>query len=89
MRRLFLHIGADKCGSSSLQGYLSQSPRMRQRDGRPLLYVLFKPKGLVGPIQILQRASRSPLGYVSSAPLRELNWTDPPAREQVQQFLQR
>ena len=60
-----------------------------QRDGRPLRYVLFKPKGIVGPVQVLQRANRSPLGYVSSAPLRELNWTDPTAQEQVQQFLQR
>ena len=41
MRRLCLHIGADKCGSNSLQDYLSQAPRMMQRDGRPLRYVLF------------------------------------------------
>ena len=89
MRRLFLHIGADKCGSSSLQGYLSQTPRMMQRDGRPLRYVLFKPKGLVGPVQVLERTKRSPLGYTSSAPLRELSWTNQTAQEQVQQFLQR
>ena len=89
MRRLCLHIGADKCGSSSLQGYLSQTPRMVQRDGRPLRYVLFKPKGIVGPVQVQKRTSRSPLGYASSAPLQELTWTDPPAQKQVQQFLQR
>ena len=45
---------------------------MMQRDGRSLRYVLFKPIGIVGPTQVRQRANRSPLGYVSSAPLRSI-----------------
>lgn len=89
MRRLFLHIGADKCGSSSLQGYFSNTPRMMQRDGRPLRYVLFKPVGIVGPMQVRQRANRSPLGYVSSDPLKALSWEKPEVTEQVNRFLHR
>ena len=89
MRRLFLHIGADKCGSSSLQALFSHNPKLAQRDGRALRYVLFKPLGIIGPVQIRQRTNRSPLGYVSSDPLKALNWRKPAVLDQVQRFLHR
>ncbi len=60
-----------------------------QRDGRSLRYVLFKPIGIVGPTQVRQRTNRSPLGYVSSAPLRTLSWKKPEVLEQVNRFLHR
>lgn len=67
MRRIYLHLGADKCGSSSIQSYLSQASTLRcgWTRGR-IRYISVQNDGfLLGNAQRLLAITR-PSGYVNS-----------------------
>ena len=65
-----LHVGAGKCGSSSLQACLSRTPLIRGRDGRHA-YCAIGPEGQVLSGRALTRAAlRSPFGFVASTDFR-------------------
>ena len=69
-----MHIGAGKCGSSSLQAHLSANPHLTGHDGRAYEYACIKKNGrlLRGPAA-KKAAARSPFGYSASVSVRELN----------------
>jgi hypothetical protein len=64
-----LHVGAGKCGSSSLQAALSSRPSFSAGDGSAYEYVCIGPpqSGLSRKTAITHAASRSPHGYLGSA----------------------
>ncbi|MGB0905251.1 MAG: hypothetical protein ACPGVJ_10165, partial [Mangrovicoccus sp.] len=70
MPKAILHIGAPKCGSSSLQSVLSLTPSFKNQSGQAYDYLSVDPKG-----QILKgdglalAARRSPFGYMSAPDL--------------------
>lgn len=89
MKRMILHIGGPKCGSSALQAALSATPVLRSAGGAKLGYSALRPRvgqsgwKVLSGRMLAQAAKRSPYGYVSwpnlvltkdSAPLyRELD----------------
>lgn len=67
-----IHIGAAKCGSSSLQAALSRTPVFKSEDGRPYSYVAIDRFGRFhSGRSLVQSANSSPYGYMSCANLRE------------------
>lgn len=64
---LILHIGAPKCGSSSLQSALSRTPNFQGRAGESYCYACLKPTGgLLQGKALTRRAMASPYMYAAS-----------------------
>ncbi|WP_424990038.1 hypothetical protein [Fluviibacterium sp. S390] len=64
---IVLHIGAPKCGSSSLQATLSQQPDFQSRTGQRFSYVAAHHRGgLIAGDDITKDARKSVFGYTSS-----------------------
>lgn len=61
--RIIIHIGAGKCGSSSLQSALSAMPLQKSRDGRQYEYVAMNRGMLLRGNKISEQARKSPFGY--------------------------
>ncbi len=67
-RRLVVHVGAPKCGSTSLQAALSRRPEFRSRDGERYRYAAIAHDGAIMTGETLRRAAAtSTLGYAVSA----------------------
>lgn len=71
MKKLILHIGGPKCGSSTLQNhfcnYFTGKRGVINQDGDVLRYAAIRGDGVILKGRSLQKAqSRSPLNYVSS-----------------------
>jgi len=65
------HIGAGKCGSSSLQAHLAANPHPVDSDGRRYEYVCIKRGGRLQRGEVAKAAGkRSPFGYSASVGLR-------------------
>jgi hypothetical protein len=64
--RTILHVGADKCGSSSIQEYLSNHPMLNDNDGNSIFYYAISKAGVLGPKAIANRLRHSVTGYVNS-----------------------
>lgn len=65
--RILLHVGAPKCGSSSLQAALSRRPVFTDAAGRTYEYVVVQKNGTVlRSATILKRVEVSPLGSLST-----------------------
>lgn len=69
--RMILHIGAPKCGSSSLQKALSSRPDFKNAYGTPLSYVCVSSRSSRTGNTIRIAAAASPYGYVSSSDVRD------------------
>jgi hypothetical protein len=68
---IILHVGAAKCGSSSLQTILSNAPVIRSHGGRRYEYVSISPAGKLIRQELLTRAARkSPHGYCDGLELQ-------------------
>lgn len=76
MKRIVLHIGSAKCGSSSLQNFFSYnftSPRPHRNDnGQTVAYAAITKNHLLVGDELLQLAERSPFQSVASVPLRSV-----------------
>lgn len=46
-KKIYLHIGADKCGSSSIQYFLSQNKNLKNNSGEAIDYICIIPPGEV------------------------------------------
>ena len=76
-RRVIVHIGAGKCGSSALQRSLSLKPLLKGPQGRNLEYIVIDNSGgLVRGQAIVNAAKASVYGYLSSTDLRNDTSTD-------------
>lgn len=73
MDRIVLHIGSAKCGSSSLQNFLSynfaSSQPRKNKEGQTVSYAAIAGDRLLVGDQLLQLTKRSPFNYCSSVPL--------------------
>ncbi|TFL18172.1 hypothetical protein [Jannaschia formosa] len=68
--RMVLHLGAPKCGSSSVQAALSRQPELRARDGRRLAYICATTDGVLAGEVLRENAARSAFGYAATPNLR-------------------
>jgi hypothetical protein len=67
--RTILHVGADKCGSSSIQGFLSHQPVLLSSDHRVTFeYACIRHSGLLAADDIRTRAKQTVSGYFNSHP---------------------
>jgi hypothetical protein len=63
-----LHIGAPKCGSSSLQRHLAMNPQFTSKDGRAYAYITISSTGKVMHGDALtMRAKLAPIGIATSS----------------------
>ncbi len=80
VRRTILHIGADKCGSTSIQAYLSRRPVLSTASGsKKLFYACLHEEGLLLGEAIQKHLGRSISASFKSRglqPLRQLNERD-------------
>lgn len=74
MKKLILHVGMGKCGSSALQEYLSFNNSLTDSQGNKYLYACMNLDGTVfyGDL-IEEKASNSPFNYASSPNLKQIN----------------
>ncbi|MCA8884191.1 MAG: hypothetical protein KDA50_10685 [Rhodobacteraceae bacterium] len=64
---IVLHVGAPKCGSSSLQATLSEAPDFQSRSNHPYSYVALTPQGrLLRSEKLTSSAHRTVFGYAAS-----------------------
>lgn len=68
MRKTYVHVGAGKCGSSSIQSYFSKSPHHNINETTDLEYCAIGKNGLLSGDQILARRPYRLEGYISSNP---------------------
>ena len=68
--RLVLHLGAPKCGSSSVQAALSRRPDFMSRTGRPISYLVATANAAITGARIRTIAEMSDFGYASSSALQ-------------------
>ncbi|MEP2757723.1 MAG: hypothetical protein ABJP66_01440 [Hyphomicrobiales bacterium] len=67
-----MHVGAGKCGSSSLQSVLSKEPVFYSREGTRYEYVSLKKEGILKRgEECLAEAKKSAFGYTSSVSVRD------------------
>jgi len=84
--RSILHIGADKCGSSSIQTFLSRHRSLRTGPARSDLgYACISKNGLKTDVRIDKSLKRSILGYVSSIGTDKLVALSPQGQQSVQE----
>ena len=73
MIECILHIGAGKCGSSSLQTHLSENPFLTDASGRRYEYVCTKTRGrLQRGLSAKRNAARNPFGYSASISVNDM-----------------
>jgi hypothetical protein len=70
MRKIYLHIGCGKTGSSSLQSFLSFNPEIQHPETHEkLLYCcILKDGSILFGDELKRRAARSPMKYLASDP---------------------
>jgi hypothetical protein len=87
MKKIILHVGADKCGSSSIQTYLTKNPTPESLGNPNLQYSCLLKNGIIGPKGILHRSKSSVVGYVNSADISELQFMNAVTRNAIPQFV--
>lgn len=89
MNKLILHVGGDKCGSSSIQGFLTNNPTPSSTVSTKLKlrYSCLVPNGIIGPEAIARRAKSSINGYVNSTAIPKLQKMRPVSRASVHRYL--
>jgi hypothetical protein len=86
MKRIVLHVGGDKCGSSSIQSYLTKNPTPERLGNQSLQYSCLLSSGILGPSDITKQAGSSISGYVSSADIADLQSMKTTTRDLVRRF---
>ena len=64
--KTYIHIGVDKCGSSSLQRFLSTNGLFLNNQNKYFEYRCFSKKGILSPEKIKLLSSKNKKGYESS-----------------------
>lgn len=67
--KLYVHVGAGKAGSSSIQTYMSQSPSVNTHNGKKLSYYSFGPKRILSGSVLSMSANKSQFGYRNNVAL--------------------
>jgi SAM-dependent methyltransferase len=70
MKKLYIHAGFPKCGSSSIQTFLSNQGNFYAKDGNKLLYAALLGNNIVYGHSLREMAMNNPVGYISSIPWR-------------------
>ena len=70
--RTFIHIGLDKCGSSSLQQYFSENGYFKTSQNKLLEYKCLTKNGVLNGNQVKELSNKEPCGYLSSLGLKKL-----------------
>lgn len=66
MKKLYIHVGFDKCGSSSIQTFLSHSDVFKCVDGDGLVYAALSFDRVIHGKELVRRANNSHHGYLAS-----------------------
>ena len=73
-KKIILHIGAGKCGSSALQTFLSHNPVLKTHDEKVVVYTVVNRDGVLYPPKTIKKQVRtSETNYCSSVLLRNCN----------------
>ncbi|MDX2275817.1 MAG: hypothetical protein NW206_10240 [Hyphomonadaceae bacterium] len=87
-KRLILHVGAPKCGSTALQTALAQNPDFGRTLGEKFRYAVIDRQGeLCTGVEVRRRATRSLSGGAPSANARTLSALSAPTRRALAQKL--
>ena len=70
--KTYIHIGVDKCGSSSLQRFLSINGLFLNNKNQYFEYKCFSKKGILSPEKIKLLSSKNNKGYESSMSFTEI-----------------
>lgn len=70
MKKLYIHAGFPKCGSSSIQTFLSGQRIFYSKDGSKLIYAVLLGNSIVHGKSLCELIANNPTGYVSSLPWR-------------------
>lgn len=77
MRRTILHVGADKCGSSSIQAFLTRNPVLPVASGKATIdYACLRNKGFVDASEIKLSLKKSITGHQNSLAIHALRLLD-------------
>jgi hypothetical protein len=87
LKKSILHVGADKCGSSSIQSFLSQQPMLKDEAGQCIQYLCLHRNELIGPKAIKEKLRCSISGYIASRGLADLRKMDIKARRKVRKHV--
>ena len=71
-KRLYLHVGFGKCGSSSIQAFLSNNPDFLCVNGDTLVYAALMQNQLIYGHELVKQAKLSPYHYKNSVSLATL-----------------
>jgi hypothetical protein len=68
MKKLYIHAGFGKCGSSSIQTFLSSQESFRCNNGDELVYAALLPDRIIYGETLVKLARRRSSGYIASLP---------------------
>ena len=74
--RTYVHIGLDKCGSSSLQKFFSQNPYITNINNTKFEYRCFTKNGTLNGNQVKKLQNKERCGYISSVGLSSMKSFD-------------
>jgi hypothetical protein len=84
LRRTILHVGADKCGSSSIQAFLTRNPVLPVVSGKSTIdYACLRSQGFIGAAGIKHGLKKSITGHQSSLALHALRLMDDRLRKEI------
>ena len=69
MKKLYIHAGFDKCGSSSIQTFLSRQGQFKCKNGDSLVYAAFLRERIGYGKELVKLSSHNVYGYRDSLPL--------------------
>jgi len=70
---MIFHTGAPKCGSSSIQSILCETPEFTSRSGQKYAYFAIGRSGdILSPANIIKAYKTSTVGFISSAPYTQI-----------------
>ncbi|MDP2902229.1 MAG: hypothetical protein Q8N96_03865 [Methylovulum sp.] len=70
MKKLYIHAGFDKCGSSSIQTFLSRQGEFKCKNGDDLVYAAFLRERIGHGKELAKLASHNVYGFRDSLPLK-------------------
>jgi hypothetical protein len=86
VKKVILHVGGDKCGSSSIQTFLTKNPTPKSSAMPRVQYSSLMRNGVIGPKAIHAKARSSISGYVRSLDISKLRQMSSESKASVQRL---